>query len=50
METNELWEVYPTENIFGYTHTYCKSEESAKRTKYDMMDATGKLWKIRKVE
>ena len=44
------WRVYPTEPVFGFTQTYCKSETSAEWQKLKMEIASGIEWKIERIE
>lgn len=41
-----MYRVYPTKQVKGFTHTYCKDRMSAEWEQLRMMIATGIEWKI----
>jgi len=46
MKTSEMFRVYPTIPVPGFTQTYCKTRTSAEWQQMRMEIATGVEWKI----
>ena len=45
----EMYRVYPTKRVKGFTDTYCETLEEAEGEQARMMAWTGVKWEIKKV-